>query len=415
MPFSLVLRIFLPFALGYLLASIFRSISSLIASDLVLDLGLSAAELGFAVSAFFLAAIFIQIPYGILLDRYDPKKIYAISLLLCAGGSMMVALTPNMFFLALGRAFIAIGTSASAVTSFKIYSMWFPPERQPLANGLSIAAGGLGLMVGTVPAEFALQFIDWRDIHMLVAGLLVIAAAIVITVAPSKPVESAGLSLGQQIRGLSVILKSRPFWRAAPFIAVLIGTFGGFPSLWTGPWVRDVANFSDAQTANLMLTLTAAMTLAGLTTGLLTGWAKRKGLTPMGFCAVAGWLFVPILGVLYLQWIPNTPAIFVIWFLFGFIAPLGMVIYPALSAAFPPQYAGRLNACLTLAWFLGGFVVQNIYGFVLDRFPQTNGSYAIEGHRMGLAIMVALMIGALAWFHLAPRLLGQDPPPSQPR
>ncbi len=126
------------------MSSIFRSIGSLIANDLALDLGLNAGELGFAVSAFFLAAIFVQIPYGIMLDRYDPRKVYAVSLLLCAAGAIMVALTPNMLFLALGRAFIAIGTSASAVTSFKIYSMWFPPERLPLANGLSIAVRGIG-------------------------------------------------------------------------------------------------------------------------------------------------------------------------------------------------------------------------------------------------------------------------------
>ena len=401
MQVSLALRIFLPFALGYLLSSIFRSIGSLIANDLALDLGLNAGELGFAVSAFFLAAIFVQIPYGIMLDRYDPRKVYAVSLLLCAAGAIMVALTPNMLFLALGRAFIAIGTSASAVTSFKIYSMWFPPERLPLANGLSIAAGGLGLMTGTAPAAAAMQFIDWREIHLIIAGFLVIGATIVVTIAPSKPTKSVGLTLGQQIKGLSVILKSSAFWRVAPFVAVLIGTFGGYPSLWTGPWVRDVANFSDSQTAILMLVLTAAMTASGLATGFLADLAKRIGLTPLDFCAFVGWIFVAILALIYLQWIPSDTAVFIIWFSFGFIAPLGMVMYPAMGALFPPEYTGRLNACLTLSWFLGSFMVQNIYGFMLNQFPTSDGSYALGGHRLGTGIMVLLMIGALIWFHLS--------------
>ena len=74
-----------------------------------------------------------------------------------------------MIALAMGRALIALGASASAVTSFKIYSMWFPTERLPLVNGLGLAAGGLGLVAGTVPVDAALSFVDWRDIHLIVA------------------------------------------------------------------------------------------------------------------------------------------------------------------------------------------------------------------------------------------------------
>jgi MFS family permease len=89
----LVLRVFIPFGLGYFLASTFRSINTVISTDLVRALSLSASELGFAGSAFFLSATLFQIPYGILLDRYDPRRIYASFLLLCAlvaGGSLVV-------------------------------------------------------------------------------------------------------------------------------------------------------------------------------------------------------------------------------------------------------------------------------------------------------------------------------------
>jgi hypothetical protein len=82
MSMLLAVRVFLPFALGYLLASIFRSVSALIATDLAADLGLSPSELGFAVSAFFLSAVVAQVPYGILLDRFDPRRVYAAALIL---------------------------------------------------------------------------------------------------------------------------------------------------------------------------------------------------------------------------------------------------------------------------------------------------------------------------------------------
>jgi MFS family permease len=118
MSMLLAVRVFLPFALGYLLASIFRSVSALIATDLAADLGLSPSELGFAVSAFFLSAVVAQVPYGILLDRFDPRRVYAAALIICAAGAVMVALTPNMIFLALGRALIALGSSGTDCTWF---------------------------------------------------------------------------------------------------------------------------------------------------------------------------------------------------------------------------------------------------------------------------------------------------------
>ncbi len=82
---------------------------------------------------------------------------------------------------------IALGAAASAVTSYKVYSMWFPPERLPLVNGLSLAAGGLGLMAGTTPVEVALTFASWRSIHVIVGILLIVCAVLVPAMAPPKP------------------------------------------------------------------------------------------------------------------------------------------------------------------------------------------------------------------------------------
>ncbi|MBT5838636.1 MAG: MFS transporter, partial [Rhodospirillaceae bacterium] len=151
MPFLMVLRIFIPFALGYMLASVFRSITAVITPDLVRDTGMDASELGLATSAFFLSATIMQIPYGVLLDRYEPRRVYAVFLLICAAGAVVASLADNGLTFAAGRALIALGTTASAVTSYKVYAMWYPASRLPLANGLSLSAGSIGMMLGTLP------------------------------------------------------------------------------------------------------------------------------------------------------------------------------------------------------------------------------------------------------------------------
>lgn len=398
----LAVRIFLPFAMGYFFISVFRSINAVIAPALARDIGLDASGLGFATSAFFLSAVLFQLPYGILLDRYDPRRLYPVFLILGALGAVISALAQDLATLALGRGLIAFGAASSAVTSFKVYSMWFPAERLPLINGFSLAAGGLGLIAGTAPVEAALQFVDWRDIHLVVAAFVAVSALLIPLIAPAKRTENSNLTLIQQIKGLSIVLKTMVFWRSAPLLMIVVGVYAGFAALWAGPWVRDVAGLEGMEAASLLLVLAASMTASGLATGPLVALAKKCGLTPMGFTVSTAIAVVLVLVVLFLQWVPTPTAAMVIWALFGFIAPLNFVTYAALKPLFPPEVTGRLNASLTLCWMVGGFVTQNLYGAVLDLYPASDGGYAPAGHRMGMGLMLLLLLAALAWFFTAP-------------
>jgi len=395
---ALVVRIFFPFALGYFLASVFRSINSVIAPELVRDLGLSASELGFASSVYYLSAVLLQLPYGVLLDRLDPRKLFACLVWTTALGAVITAFADGIFTLGLGRALIALAGAGGAVTSYKVFSVWYRDQHLPLANGLCLAAGGLGLMVGTAPVRTALQVIDWRDVHLIVAGGLLITGVLILTIAPYKKSESAGSPVGQQTDSFSVILRSLQFWRAAPLMTVVIGTYAGVSTLWSGPWLRDVARMPDVSTAKVLLLLTGAFVLSGSMTGWLAGVARRLGLSIMGFTATIAGLFALVLLVLSLQWVSSTIVVSATWALFGFLAPLFMVTYAALGSQFSKQLTGRLNACLTLAWMLGAFVIQNLYGLVLRSFPSLNGSYAIEGHRLAMGTLTTLIVVALVWF-----------------
>jgi len=402
---SLVLRVFVPFALGYCVVSILRSVNAVIAPYLVRDLGLSATELGFATSTFFLTAVLMQIPYGVLLDRYDPRKLYALFLFFCAVGAVLAATADGFVMLTVGRGLVALGGGASAVTSYKIYSIWYPPERLPLANGLSLAAGGLGVLIGTTPVELALRIMDWRDVHLIVAGLTLAAAAVVVLVAPKNRTVRRKVSLAQQISGIGFVLKSLVFWRAAPLTGMTLGTFGGVSTLWTGPWVRDVGGLSGTDATNVLLCLSAAFTLSSLLVGWMTGLARRAGLSLMGFVAGAATLFLAVLVALYLQPSDSFTVVVLLWSLFGFLGPLNMVTFAALAGEFPSDMTGRMNACLSVFWLGGGFIMQNIYAVVLHQFPSAAGSYAVDGHKLAIGLIAMLLAAALIWFAFATAML----------
>lgn len=141
---GLLLRIFVPFAAGYFLSYLFRVVNTIIAGDLSSDLDLNANQLGLLTSIYLIAFAATQLPLGILLDRYGPRKTEAILLMFAALGAAIFAMADTLTGLLVGRALIGFGVSACLMASFKAFVQWFPMERLPMINGFLLTAGGFG-------------------------------------------------------------------------------------------------------------------------------------------------------------------------------------------------------------------------------------------------------------------------------
>src|ERR1035437_2421039 len=171
------LRVFiivvLPFAAAYYASYFFRNIDALISHDLDVDLKLGAAHLGLLTSVYFLAFAFVQIPAGILLDRFGPRRVQSTLLLFAAIGAALFGIASRFEFLLIGRALIGFGVAGSLIAGLKAIALWFPTDRLPLVNGCFIMIGTLGVISATVPAEWLLHFIGWKTLFVSLAGLLV--------------------------------------------------------------------------------------------------------------------------------------------------------------------------------------------------------------------------------------------------
>jgi MFS family permease len=138
--------VLLPFAAGYYLSYLFRTINALIANDLAADLDLNAFHLGLLTSVYFLAIAVVQLPLGALLDRYGPRTIQSMLLLLASIGALVFASSEHFLALLLGRALIGLGVAVALMAGFKAIVLWFPPQRLALANGLVVMLGALGAL-----------------------------------------------------------------------------------------------------------------------------------------------------------------------------------------------------------------------------------------------------------------------------
>lgn len=407
-PFAKRLQIFLPFAWGYFLSYLFRVVNAVLVPQLVADVGVTASDLGLLTSAYFITFACCQLPLGILLDRFGPRRVEATLLIVATLGAWIFSRAHNLAMLIIGRGLIGIGVSACLMASFKAYVVWFPKRQLPTINGFQVAAGGLGALVATAPVHALLNVTDWRGIFGGLAVASALAAALIYAMVPRDPPPDVRLSWKTQLGGLGRVAGSLAFWRIAPLSTVNQAVFLAVHGLWLGPYLRDMAGL-DASGVAHTLSLTAMGMVAGyIVLGILAEKVGRYGFSPMTVAATGMGVFNLFLASLIL----DRPAVHpLFWVLFGFFGTSGIPSYAALSQRFDAVLAGRVNTALNLLVFIVAFSAQWGIGAIIDLWPHAvTGGYAPEGYQASIALLVGLQVVAMAWFAIAGRLESESEP-----
>ncbi|BCR03260.1 MFS transporter [Desulfuromonas versatilis] len=398
-----LLRLFIPFACGYFLSYLYRVVNAVIALDLCADLGLDPARLGLLTSAYFLTFAAAQLPLGVALDRFGPRRVEAALLLFAAAGAWLFAGAGSLAGLVAGRALIGFGVSACLMAAFTAYAGWIPAPRLPLVNGWQMAAGGMGALSATAPVEWALQFTDWRGLFQVLALLTLAVATAIFLLVPDRERDGADLKLTEQLQGIREVFTSPLFWSIAPWTVASQATYLSIQGLWVGPWLRDVASLERSAAASTLLFIAAAMVAGFLTMGSATERLGRRGVRPIrvATCGMGAFMLVQ-LGVLAFGSRLPTP----LWMLFGFFGTTGILPYAILSQSFPRRLAGRANTGLNLLVFVAAFAAQWGIGAVIGLWPAlAGGGYHPAGYRAAFILMLMLQLSGCAWYLWAARRL----------
>lgn len=393
----IVAAVFAPFACGYFLAYFFRSVSAVIAPNLATEIGLGPADLGFLTAAFFLAFALAQLPLGVALDRFGPRRTQATLLLAAAAGALIFAGGESATTLTLGRALIGLGSAGGLMSGLKTIALWLPPERLPRVNAVYLAIGGLGALASTAPVEAALHVIHWRQLFVFLAVLALATSALIFLAVPERARAAAAPStLRRQLEGLARVFRDRLFWRAAPLMAAAAGTSMAIQSLWAGPWLRDVGGLDRDGVATHLMLMTMALTAGLLLSGLFADLGRRLGLSLSAVIgiSVAAFLAVQVGVLLELK---HFAAL--LWIGFGFFGNMTSLCFALLAQHFPPALTGRATTAANTLAILTAFATQYLIGAAIAQWPQgADGGYAPEGYLTGFGVMFVLQVAALAWF-----------------
>jgi predicted MFS family arabinose efflux permease len=394
-----LVRVLIPFALAYFLSYLFRVVNAVIAPNLAADLQVGPADLGLLTSAYFVSFAAFQLPLGVLLDRFGPRRVEGSLLIFAAAGSLSFGMATSLFGLSAGRALIGLGVSAGYMAAIKAYTLWFPAQQWPRINGLHLAAGGLGALSATVPVEFALGYADWRDVFMLLAALSGLVAAAIFWIVPEKRQDVSAIRLSDPLQGIGQVFASPLFWRVTPLTVTSQVAFMSMHGLWAGPWLRDMAGMDRAGIAGVLFWTAAAMTAGYVVIGFITERLSRSGIKPMTTAVWGMFLFMVVQALIMVGPMHWASAL---WMLFGFSGTTGVIPYPALAMSFPPQLAGRVSTGLNVLVFVAAFAVQWGIGAVIALFPVTAaGNYAAQGYQTSLAILLGMQALCLVWYFLA--------------
>jgi len=401
------LHVFFCFAFAYLLSYLLRTGNAVMAPFLRADLGLSDSDLGLLSSAYYFAFACMQLPLGIWLDKYGPRRLVACLMLVAAAGSAVFAMSETLFGLWIGRALIGMGVSACLMAAFKGFRLWYPAAMQSRLAALMSVAGAVGALLATIPINFLIGQLGWRGVFWVISALVLLAALLVWIVLkapeaanppPEKPVQAQAARSTSSDGGYRQILR-HPYFRRMILLALIpLGIYPALQTLWAAPWLITVVGLSIDQTANVLFMFNFCLMAVHLGLSWIGPKLKmrsdQKGWTVhrVVWMGLAFGIAMQALSVVFTQsWA------WIFWVLLSGCLAISILIQVNIGMSFPASHVGRANSAFNFLIFTGSFMMQWGIGLMSDGF-QAWGLSPADGLRAALASCVVLQLIVLALY-----------------
>ncbi len=336
---------------------------SVINADLMRAFNISGAGLGNLAAYYFYAYLLMQIPVGILLDRYSPKYITLCAVLICALSCLGFAYSNTLFNASFNRFLMGFGSAFAAVSCFKLISVWFPPKRFAMLAGLSMTAAMLGAVGGEAPLAYLVSLHGWRETiaYCAIPGFI-LALIFAFIVKDKKAVNNSSINSSPLSQQFKKIFKNKQTWLLSLYSGVTFAPVSVFGGLWGVSFLHQAYGLSSTMAAS-----TLSLIFIGFAIGCpLSGWfsdylGRRRIIMAWG-------TIVALISISLILYLPQASAslLSVLLFLFGLGASCFFLCFSMIREINPLYLAATVLGFMNTFDALCEALIEPLIGRFLD-------------------------------------------------
>ncbi|MFO0995674.1 MAG: MFS transporter [Alphaproteobacteria bacterium] len=382
----------------FVLSQVYRYMITLIVPEIARELSLSASEVGALGATLFFSFAAMQIPAGIIIDRWGPRRAVSFMQVFAVAGMLVASASQSLGTLTLAMVLMGAGSSCNLVSALVIGARWLPGDRFAAMTGTMIALGATGHVLSTVPMAVLVEAVGWRQGYAIVAVLAAVAGiAAYVTVrnappdAPQAPRERE--TLLASLRGTAQVFRTRGMARLVIMTAMGPATFFTMRGLWAGPYFADVQGLAPQARGSALLVVALAMIAGNLSYGFL----DRRLNSRRRLVMIGTWLLIGAFALLAA--FPEAPLGWALVFfgLLGLFAPYDVILFAHARSMFPHRLAGRAMTTVNLALFVGFSSLQFASGHLMQ-WAQAHDFTPAQSFRCVFLFLIAVSVVGFACY-----------------
>lgn len=337
---------------------------SVMTHDLMKVFHVNGAGLGNLSAFYFYAYLIMQIPVGILLDRFSPRFLTALAIFLCSASTFIFSQTTSLQLACISRAMIGAGAAFAAVSCFKLATLWFSPKRFAMVSGLCMTAAMLGGVFGQVPLSFLIEGVGWRSALGIISFLGILLGFLYIIIVRDKQNNALSSSKIEDSSKLYMrpVICNKQTWLLSLYSGLAFAPVSVFGGLWGVPFLQTAYELSRNSAAFAVSWIFIGFAVGAPFFGWLSDFIGRR--KPILFSGS----FIALICILFALYSPSRNIILLstTLFFFGFGASGFFTSFAMIRELFPLALAGTVLGVMNTFDSICEAIFEPIIGAILD-------------------------------------------------